>query len=366
MIPFLDLGAATAELQSEIEAAVLGVVRSGRYILGPEVEAFEGEYARYVGAAHAVGVGNGLDALVLGLQALGVGPGDEVIVPSNTYIATWLAITAVGAVVVPVEPDPDSWLIDVSQVERAITSRTRVLLPVHLYGHPCDMESIGQLAARHGLRVLDDAAQAHGATVGSRRVGAVADVTAWSFYPSKNLGALGDAGTVTTNDPALAERIRLLRNYGSRVKYENEVRGTNSRLDPIQAAVLRVKLAHLDEWNSRRAAQARRYTEGLAGISGLVLPVEPTWGASAWHVYAVRVSDRDRVQRALRDAGVETLVHYPIAAHLQPAYRDHGWKPGAFPVSEAIHREVLSLPLGPQLPLASVDVVIERLRKVLG
>ena len=258
-IPFLDLRASYLELKSDIDRAIARVVDGGWYILGPEVEAFEAEYGVYCGAKHAIGVANGLDALHLALRALGVGAGDEVIVPANTYIATWLAVSQCGATPVPVEPDERTFNIDPAFIEAAITTRTRVILPVHLYGQPADLDPILEVARKHGLCVLEDAAQTHGARYKGRRLGAHGDAVAWSFYPGKNLGAMGDGGAVTTNDPQIADRIRVLRNYGSRAKYVNEVQGFNSRLDPLQAAILRVKLTHLDEWNARRAAIARQY-----------------------------------------------------------------------------------------------------------
>ena len=361
-VPFLDLRAAYLELKDEIDAAVARVLDSGWYILGPEVEAFEAEWAEYCGADHVVGVANGLDALILALRALEVGPGDEVIVPSNTYIATWLAVSAVGATPVPVEPDPTTHNIDPTRIEAAITSRTKVLLPVHLYGQPVDLDPILALARRHGLKVVEDAAQAHGARYRSRRIGAHGDVVCWSFYPGKNLGAMGDAGAVTTNSAELADRIRVLRNYGSRVKYVNEVQGGNSRLDPIQAAVLRVKLAHLDAWTDRRTAVAAAYAEGMAD-SGLTLPHVPGWADPAWHLYVVRTPDRDGLQRRLTEAGVGTLIHYPIAPHMQAAYSDLSIAPEALPVARRLADEVLSLPMGPHLSLASVTTII---REVLN
>src|ERR1017187_4053745 len=276
MIPFLDLGAAYREIQTEIESAVRTSLRSGWYIGGQDVEAFEGGFAAYTGSQHCVGVANGLDALHLALVAMEIGAGDEVIVPSNTYIATWLAVSQSGATPIPVEPVASTYTIDPGRIEAAITPRTKAILPVHLYGQPADLDPMLALARKYGLRVLEDAAQAHGARYKDKRIGGHGDVVAWSFYPTKNLGALGDAGAVTTNDPKLADHIRVLRNYGSRVKYVNEVKGCNSRLDPVQAAALRVKLKHLDEWNARRTAVAARYTAELAGTA-LTLPRVPTW-----------------------------------------------------------------------------------------
>jgi dTDP-4-amino-4,6-dideoxygalactose transaminase len=347
-VPFLDLGATYRELRDEVDAATARVLQSGWYLLGAELESFERGFASYAGAAHGVGVANGLDALELGLRALDVRPGDEVIVPSNTYIATWLAVTAVGAVVVPVEPDERTYNIDPERIERAITSRTRVILPVHLYGQPADMDAINEIARRHGLRVLEDAAQAHGAKYKGRAVGSLGDVAAWSFYPGKNLGAYGDAGALTTNDPAIADRVRLLRNYGSRTKYVNEERGVNSRLDEVQAAILQVKLGKLDEWNARRVDGARLYSTLLAD-AGLQLPYVPEWASPVWHLYVVRAKDRNALQARLRERDVETLIHYPTPPHLQRAYADLGMGVGRFPASERIHREVLSLPIGPHM-----------------
>lgn len=347
-IPFLDLGAAYRELQPQIDAAVARVLASGWYILGPEVEAFEAEWATYCGASHAVGLANGLDALTLALRALEIGPGDEVIVPSNTYIATWLAVSAVGATPVPVEPDPATHNIDPARIEAAITPRTRALLPVHLYGQPADLDPILDIARRHGLRVIEDAAQAHGATYKGRRIGAHGDIVCWSFYPGKNLGALGDAGAITTNDEGLAARVAMLRNYGSRQKYVNEQQGVNSRLDPVQAAILRVKLEVLDDWTARRRAIAEIYTQGLAG-AGLSLPQVPDWADPAWHLYVVRSPDRDELQARLAAAGIGTLIHYPIPPHMQAAYAGLGLAPATLPLAHDLAQEVVSLPMGPHL-----------------
>ena len=364
MIPFLDLGAAYRELKTEIDGAVHRVLDSGWYVLGPEVEAFEAEWAAYCGAQHAVGVANGLDALVLALRALDVGPGDEVIVPSNTYIATWLAVSAVGATPVPVEPDPATHNIDPDRIAAAITPRTTALMPVHLYGQPADLDPILAVARAHGLAVVEDAAQAHGARYKGRRLGGHGDVICWSFYPGKNLGALGDAGAVTTDRADLAEKIRMLRNYGSREKYVNELRGTNSRLDPIQAAVLRVKLAHLDVWTERRKAIAQTYLNGLTGL-GMTLPHVPNWADPVWHLFVVRTKARTALQARLSDAGVGTLIHYPIPPHMQAAYVDLGLAPEALPIARDLSGEVLSLPMGPQLDAMAVQKVIAEVADAL-
>jgi len=361
VIPFLDLKAPHVELRQEIDVAIARVIDSGWYILGPEVEAFEAEYASYCEAAHCVSLANGLDALHLALRAMDVGPGDEVIVPSNTYIATWLAVSQCGATPVPVEPLEGTCNIDPALIEAAITSRTRVILPVHLYGQPADMDPIIATARKHGLRVLEDGAQAPGPRYKGGPIGAHGDVVTWSFYPGKNLGALGDGGAITTNDPVLAERIRVLRNYGSRVKYVNEVQGYNSRLDPLHAAVLRVKLAHLDAWNARRTVVANRYLEGLAD-TGLVLPQVPEWAMPAWHLFVVRSSRRDALQQRLTDAGIGSLIHYPIPPHRQHAYASAGFAHDAFPIAARMADEVLSVPMGPHLPTDHVSAVIAALR----
>jgi dTDP-4-amino-4,6-dideoxygalactose transaminase len=356
MIAFLDLKTAYLELSDEIDATVQRVIRSGWYILGPEVESFEEEWAAYCGCTHAIGVANGLDALVLALRALEIGVGDEVIVPSNTFIATWLAVSTVGATPVPVEPDSDTHTIDPSRIEAAITSRTRAIIPVHLYGHAADLDPILAIAARHGLRVVEDAAQAHGAAYKGRRLGGHGDVVCWSFYPGKNLGALGDAGGLTTNDGVLADRLRMLRNYGSTEKYRHEMAGLNSRLDPIQAAVLRVKLAHLDDWTERRRAVASAYAERLAG-SGLVLPVTAEWSSHVWHLYVVRSPERDNLRARLEQAGIGTMIHYPVPPHLQRAYAGNGLRAGSLPLAEQLAEEVFSLPIGPHVSPSVADLV---------
>jgi dTDP-4-amino-4,6-dideoxygalactose transaminase len=363
-VAFLDLAAAYGELKAELDQALLRVGAGGWYLLGDELLTFEREFGTYVGASHCAGVANGLDALHLSLRALQVGPGDEVIVPANTYIATWLAVSQVGARIVPVEPDERTYNIDPARVEAAITSRTKVVLPVHLYGQPADMRALGLICERHGLRLLDDAAQAHGARHHGTRVGASADLTAWSFYPGKNLGALGDAGGITTGDPDLDRDVRRLRNYGSREKYVNEVRGYNSRLDELQSAVLSVKLRHLDDWNARRARQAARYAEGLRDLP-LALPFVPEWAEPVWHLFVIRVQERARVQEELRRRGVQTLIHYPIPPYAQEAYAAEAWSADEFPLSTSLAAETLSLPIGPHLSDDDQERVIDALRSVL-
>lgn len=362
MIPFLDLRAGYIELQQEIDAAVSRVLRSGHYILGEEVAAFESEYAGYCGAKHAVGVANGLDALHLALRTLGVGVGDEVLVPSNTYIATWLAVTQCGAIPVPVEPDTTTHNIDARRIEAAITRRTKAIIPVHLYGQAADLDPILAVARQHGLRVLEDAAQAHGASYKGKRLGAHGDIVAWSFYPGKNLGAFGDAGAITTDDDELADRLRTLRNYGSRVKYVNELRGWNSRLDPIQAAILRVKLSHLDDWNARRRDGAARYLHGLEQ-SGLIMPHVPNWTTPVWHLFVVRHARRDALVAKLTEVGIGTLIHYPIPPHRQEAFSDFGFPADAFPAAVRLASEVVSLPIGPFISDEDIDKVISVLKE---
>jgi dTDP-4-amino-4,6-dideoxygalactose transaminase len=357
-VPFLDLQAAYLELQAELDAACRRVISSGWYILGQEVEAFESEFAAYCGVRHCIGVSNGLDALELILRGYGIGAGDEVIVPANTFIATWLAVSRAGAIPVPVEPNESTHTIQADQVEKAISSRTRAVMPVHLYGQPADMEPIRQLAQRQGLKVIEDAAQAHGARYRGQRAGGLGDAAGFSFYPGKNLGALGDGGAVVTNDDELAAQIRLLRNYGSRVKYYNEVKGCNARLDELQAAFLRVKLTRLDKWNRRRQTAADRYLQAFAQIPHLMLPEVPTQAEPVWHLFVVRHPRRDELKRQLTQAGIETIIHYPIPPHLSRAYTDSGAKPGVYPLTEQLASTVLSLPMGPHLQPDMQDRVI--------
>ncbi|MDH4151847.1 MAG: DegT/DnrJ/EryC1/StrS family aminotransferase [Betaproteobacteria bacterium] len=359
MIPFLDLKAINARERDALIAAFTRVLDSGWYVLGEEVAAFEREYAQYCGAQYAVGVGNGLDALTLTLRAyreLGrLKSGDEVVVPANTYIATILAITENGLVPLLVEPDPATFNLDPAGIEPVITASTRAVLPVHLYGQTADMTAINVVAQRHGLLVIEDSAQAHGASHARRRAGALGDASGHSFFPSKNFGALGDAGAVTTDDARLAEVIRALRNYGSREKYVNEYQGVNSRLDELQAALLRVKLAHIDSDNARRCELAQRYLAGIRNPA-IALPSIGAQNEPVWHVFVVRVPDRDALQRHLQARGIGTLIHYPIPPHQQRAYQL--WNARSYPVTERIHAEVLSLPISPVLTDADADTVI--------
>ena len=365
MIPFLDLKSIYAELKPELDAAYRRVMESGWFVLGQEVEAFEAEYAAFCGTTHCVGLGNGLEALELTLRAWDLGAGAEVIVPSNTYIATWLAVTAVGAKIVPVEPTPGGPNIDPDRIEAAITPRTKVIMPVHLYGEPADMDAIMALAAKHGLRVVEDVAQAQGAKVRGRRVGGLGDAGAHSFFPTKNFGAFGDGGAVTTNDAKLAERLRALRNYGSHVKYVNIERGFNSRLDEMQAAFLRAKLPRLDAWNEHRRHIAARYLDKLSDVPGLALPRAPQWAEPVWHLYVVRTEQRAALMAALNQAAIGSLIHYPIPPHLQQAYADLGLAKGSLPLAEKLADTVLSLPMGAHMTLDAVDDVAKIVRATL-
>lgn len=365
MIPFLDIKAAISELEVEICEAVNRVVSSGWYIGGSELSQFEERWADYCDATYCAGTGNGLDALILALRACGVKPGDEVIVPSHTYIATWLAVTSVGAVPVPVEPDLDTMNINVAEIASALTEKTRAILPVHLYGQPVDLEPVLQIARRNGLRVIEDAAQAHGARYRGTRIGAHGDAVCWSFYPGKNLGALGDAGAVTTNDPDIASAIKRLGNYGSERKYIHTELGVNSRLDPIQAAILSVKLDHLDTWNARRKELAGMYHQALFG-TGLILPDVRDFADPVWHLYVVRSVYRDQLQSALNSRGIGTLVHYPLACHKQPAFAGSAVADLSLPLAEAFSNSVLSLPMGPHCQLDAVALVREAIDELQG
>lgn len=357
-VPFLDFVGPYEELKTELDEAYFRFMRSAWYILGKEVEAFEHEYAHYCGSTYCVGVANGLEALHLVLRAYGIGAGDEVIVPSNTYIATWLAVSYADAKPVPVEPDPRTSNIDPDRIEAAVTSKTKAIMPVHLYGQPADMDPIMTIAQKHGLKVIEDNAQAQGARYKSRRTGSLGHAAGHSFYPGKNLGALGDAGAVTTDDPGLADRVRTLRNYGSKKKYYNEVKGYNSRLDELQAAFLRVKLKKLDEWNSRRKVIATHYQRALPQTHELTLPFVPSWADPVWHLYVVKHPQRDAFQQKLTDRGIGTLIHYPVPPHLSGAYANGAWPRGAFPIAEQLANTVLSLPIGPHLTSEQADVVI--------
>lgn len=362
-IPFYDLGASIQGLRTELVGAAETVIDSGSYILGDQLVRFEAEFAAFCGVRHAIGVGNGLDALTLILRALDIGPGCEVIVPGHTFIATWLAVSQCGATPVSVDIDPASFNLDPRLVRAAITAQTKAIIAVHLYGRVAEMTALSEIAAAHGLALVEDAAQAHGAGHRGRIAGAIGHAAAFSFYPTKNLGALGDGGGVTTDDDQLAERVRQLRNYGSRVKYQHEESGLNSRLDELQAAFLRARLPSLPRLTERRRALARRYDAALAGLPGIVRPeIDP---AAVWHLYVIRSRQRDWLQRELARLGVSTLIHYPTPPHLQPVYQDiHGR--AALPESARAAAEVLSLPLWPEMADAQVDAVADRLGQALA
>lgn len=351
-----------AAVRAETLAAMTRVYDSNWYVLGEEVAQFEQEYSRFSGVSHTVGVGNGLEALTLALRALGIGPGDEVLVPSNTYIATWLAVTHVGATPVPVEPDPATSNLDPARLAAALTPRTRAILPVHLYGQPCRMPEILAFAALHGLAAVEDNAQAQEATFAGQLTGSFGAVNATSFYPTKNLGALGDAGAITTNDAALAGQLRHLRNYGATQKNQHELPGYNSRLDELQAAVLRVKLRHLPIWTQQRRQLAAWYNAYLANIPGLQLPAVVAGAAPVWHLYVVHTTRREALRQYLAAQSIETLVHYPVPPHLQPAYAPLGWPVGTLPIAETLAATCLSLPLWPGMTEELVATVARAVR----
>jgi dTDP-4-amino-4,6-dideoxygalactose transaminase len=368
-VPFQDLPRQIQALRPELDQAIATVLQHGQFILGPEVTAFERAWAEFCQAPHAIGVGSGTDALQLILRALGIGPGDEVITVANTFIATAEAVSYTGARPVLVDCDSDTYLIDPAAVAAAITPRTRALIPVHLYGQPANMAALAALADRHGLALVEDAAQAHGATLADGRVcGSLGRAAGFSFYPGKNLGAFGDGGAVTTADEGLTRQLRLLRNWGSVVKYHHEVQGYNSRLDTLQAAILNVKLSRLAAWNESRRTAAGWYREELAGCPGLALPVEAPWtGRHVYHLFVVRLLEHDReaVMRELTARGIQTIVHYPVPIHRQKAYSDLGYAAGAFPRAEAAARAVLSLPMFPEITRAQVAEVARGLRAAL-
>ena len=381
---FNDFVSPYQELKAELDDAYGRFMQSAWYVLGKEVASFEEEYASYCDAKYCVGVGHGLDALHLALRALDIGPGDEVIVPSNTYIATWLAVTQAGATPVPVEPDPATHNLDPQLIAAAITPRTKAILAVNLYGHPCDYDAILTLAREHGIKVVIDNAQAHGALYKGCRVGGLADIECHSFYPSKNLGAFGEAGAITTQKTDLADKIRVLRNYGSRVRYHNEVAGYNSRLDELQAAFLRVKLRYLDEWNARRTAIAEHYLIELGSRSQepeasgqrsaissstihnpqstMILPTVPQWARPVWHLFVIRHPQRDLLQQHLTAEGIQSIIHYPVPPHLSGAYQHCGYALGSLPLAEMLSNEVISLPIGPHMAPDSVAIVATALQ----
>jgi dTDP-3-amino-3,4,6-trideoxy-alpha-D-glucose transaminase len=392
-VPILELKPTYLELKEDLDDAYQRVMKSGWYLLGEETEAFETEFARYIGTRHCVSVGNGLDAIRIALQAHGIGPGDEVLVPAHTFVATWLAVSQCGATPVGVDVRPDTANLDASLLEGAFTARTKAIVPVHLYGQAADMDPIREIAQRRGLVVVEDAAQAHGARYRGRKCGSLGHSAAFSFYPGKNLGAFSDGGAITTDDGEVASKARMLRNYGSARRYYHDIAGTNSRLDELQAAFLRVKLRHLDEWNARRSVIAEQYLAALGGFVGtedsgqgtgerdpsasssniqhpksnIILPAVPAWASPVWHLFVIRHPRRDALQTHLAGQGIQTSIHYPIPPHLSGAYAIGAPNPDAFanatfPVAERLAAEVLSLPMGPHLTSPQVQAVVDAIR----
>jgi len=363
-VPFVDLHAQHAAIRDEIDHAIAAVLDRGDFVLGADVERFESEYAAFIGVRHAIGVGTGLAAIELALRGFGIAAGDEVITPANTFIATVLAIVGAGATPVFVDIDPATGSIDAGAIAAAVTARTRAIVPVHLYGLPVDLDAVMAVAARHNLLVIEDAAQAHGARYKSRRAGSVGHAAAFSFYPSKNLGALGDGGMITTSDDAAAARIRLLRNYGQRVKYYHSVAGTNSRLDTLQAAALRIKLPHLDGWNDARRRHADRYAAALGGV--VRTPIAPQAIEHIFHLYVIETDRRDSLQAQLKARHIDTGIHYPVPAHLQDACAPLGYRAGMFPKAEAAAGRILSLPMFAELSDPQIDYVADAVRNALA
>jgi len=358
-VPFLSLSAIHQPLKAALLRAMERCIDDSNFILGKEVIEFERKFAILSQTRYAIGVSNGLDALVLCLKALNIGSGDEVIVPAHTYIASWLAVSAIGAIPIPIDARPDTYNINEGLIEAAINARTKAIMPVHLYGQPCAMDTIMAISVKYQIPVIEDNAQAQGASYHNQMAGSFGLVNATSFYPGKNLGALGDAGAVTTNDENLAKRIKLLRNYGSEQKYYHSELGLNARLDEIQAAVLNIKINYLSEWNEARRAVARQYCEGLKDVTGLILPIETSDTHCVYHQYLVRCDNRDALQRHLTDCSIGTIIHYPIPPHLQTAYQYLGYKRGDFPVAETIAATCLSLPIYPGLTSSQIDYVVD-------
>jgi dTDP-4-amino-4,6-dideoxygalactose transaminase len=362
-VPFLDLQALSAEVADEVSSVWKTVVEDSNFVLGHQVDTFEQEFAAYCDCRHAIGVASGLDALKLILRAMDIGPGDEVITVANSFIATALAISSVGATPVLVDMSEQDFLIDVQALENAITPQTKAIIPVHLYGQPADMDMIVEIARKHGLKVIEDAAQAHGALYKGRKCGSLGDAAAFSFYPGKNLGAFGDGGAVTTNDPVLADKLFSLRNYGSPRRYHHELLGENSRLDTVQAAVLSVKLWSLDKWNASRHRVAARYADRLSSCDAIRLPFVNEYAEPVHHLYVIRAENRDGLMAHLQEKGIGCIIHYPIPIHLQEAYASKGWKQGDFPVAEKAALEILSLPLFPTMTDDQVDYVVDMVKE---
>ena len=364
-VPFVDLRAQYQSIKDEVQEAVVGVMERCDFVLGGKVGEFEKAFAEYCGAEYGIGVDNGYSALKILVQAYDIGPGDEVITAANTFIATTLAISNSGAVPVLVEMDPKTYNIDPAKIEEAITPRTKAIMPVHLYGQPADMDAIMAIAEKHNLVVIEDASQAHGSRVNGKRVGSIGHASAFSLYPGKNLGGYGDAGIITTNDPAIDEKCRMLRNLGMKVKYHHDIKGFNHRLDTMQAAVLCVKLPHLDSWSENRRKAAARYTEKLKGLN-VVTPYEPDWAEPVYHLYVVQVEDRDGLQKHLADAGIASGIHYPIPIHLLDAYKELPYGEGSFVETETYAKKILSLPIYPEITEEMIDYVVEKVGEFTG
>lgn len=365
MISLVDLTAQYHSIKKEIDTAVLATLESGYFILGPQVVKFEESIAAYLGVQHAIGLASGTDALVIALRALDIGEGDEVIIPAYTFFATAGTVMSVGAKPVIVDVDPQSYQIDVSKIEAAITSKTKAIIPVHLYGHPAEMGPILEIARKHGLKVIEDNAQGFGAEYLGKKTGSFGDIACLSFFPTKNLGAYGDGGAVATNDPALAERMRMLRTHGWKKKYYSEEVGYNSRLDSLQAAILQAKFPHLDSWNEKRRELSKRYTEHLAPL-GIVTPVEREWAKHVYHLYIIRSEKRDQLQAFLKQKGIASEVYYPIPPHLSVPCKKFGYKEGDFPNAEKAAKETLALPLYPELMLTQQDEVIATIKEFVS
>jgi len=361
-VPYLDLAAAYKNIDAKLLNAYRRVLQSGRVMLGNEVTTFETEYAKFSGVKYCVGVGNGLDAIILSLLTLGIGKDDEVIVPSNTYIATLVAVSRVGATPILVEPKIDTYNIDPKNIERAITKKTKAIIPVHLFGQACQMDAIMKIAQSHHLFVIEDNAQSHGATFKNKKTGSFGNINATSFYPGKNLGAIGDAGAVTTNSERIANKIKSLRNYGESKRYINEYIGFNSRLDELQAAFLRVRLAHLGAYTKQKQAIAHRYDAELAGVGDIILPVTEIGATNVYHVYPIRTQKRNSLQKYLESKSIKTLIHYPIPPHLQRAYKELKFKKGSFPIAETLATTSLSLPIFPEMTKDQVSYVIKMIK----
>lgn len=362
MIPLVDLKAQYNTIKTEIDNTIQRVLDSTSFIMGEELERFEEEFALFCNIKYAIGVANGSDALILALRACDISKDDEVITVPNTFIATTEAITHVGGKIVFVDINPKTYTIDVLKIEEKISNKTRAIIPVHLYGQPANMDPIMRLAKKYNLKVIEDAAQAHGAEYKDKKVGSIGDVACFSFYPGKNLGAYGDAGMITTNSEEIAQKVKLLRNHGSIKKYEHKIEGYSSRLDNLQAAILRVKLKYLNQWNSIRRKNARKYNELLNNIGGIITPYEADYAKHVYHLYVIRTEDRDKLREELKSKGIATGIHYPIPLHLQPAYKYLGYKEGDFPVAEKSSQEILSLPMFAELSDRQIDEIVKLIK----